>query len=206
MGNKQQSGKKTQRANQTNKKQEKEAVKLLGGESMESLKEDWCNVKNIPYDHENKKIIPKQDITKSSISKAEFRKLMSSDMCDKDLDALFALYDYDHDGTITWREYICVITLLMAGNVKDKVRLIFNCFDEDGNGVLDREEFEMAATRFSETKDNIKSFCDHIFTVCDENGDGEVSYKEFHTWVTTHQEEFEKFAGVLNILPDDPPQ
>jgi hypothetical protein len=38
---------------------------------------------------------------------------------------------------------------------------------------------------------------------CDENGDGEVSYKEFHTWVINNQDEFEKFAGVLNILPDE---
>lgn len=92
---------------------------------MENLKEDWCMVKNIAYQIENKRVIPSQDITKTCINKIEFKKLMSSDMSDKDLDALFSLYDYDHDGTITWREYICVITLLMAGSVKDKVRRMY---------------------------------------------------------------------------------
>lgn len=70
---------------------------------MENLKEDWCMVKNIAYQIENKRVIPSQDITKTCINKIEFKKLMSSDMSDKDLDALFSLYDYDHDGTITWR-------------------------------------------------------------------------------------------------------
>lgn len=100
---------------------------LVGGESMENLKEDWCMVKNIAYQIENKRVLPSVDITKTSITKTEFKKLMSADMSDKDLDALFSLYDYDHDGTITWREYICVITLLMAGSVKDKVRRTSSC-------------------------------------------------------------------------------
>lgn len=46
-------------------------------------------------------------------------------------------------------------------------QVIFNCFDEDGNGVLDREEFKMAATRFSDQKDNIDAFCNRVFAaVC----------------------------------------
>jgi len=173
----------------------------LSGESLENLKEDWCMVKNIPYQIQNKRVVPSQDISKTSITQKEFKKLMSSDMSDKDLESLFSLYDYDHDGTITWREYICVITLLMTGNTKEKIRLIFNCFDSDGNGVLDREEFKMAAQRFSSQSGSIDAFCDRVFFACDRNGDGDVSYKEFLEWVTSNQDEFEQFAGVLNILP-----
>eukprot|EP01126_Amoeba_proteus_P031442 TRINITY_DN3084_c0_g1_i1.p1 TRINITY_DN3084_c0_g1~~TRINITY_DN3084_c0_g1_i1.p1 ORF type:complete len:174 (-),score=25.60 TRINITY_DN3084_c0_g1_i1:120-641(-) len=171
---------------------------------MENLKEDWCIVKKIEYQTIDKKVVPSKDITKTSISKAEFKQLMSSDMTERDLDALFSLYDYDHDGTITWREYICVITLLMAGSTMEKVKLIFNCFDEDGNGVLTRDEFRSAALKFSDAEDeNVGAFCDRVFKACDVNGDGEVSYKEFYTWVTGNQDEFDKFAGVLNILPAD---
>eukprot|EP01126_Amoeba_proteus_P046810 TRINITY_DN530_c0_g1_i2.p1 TRINITY_DN530_c0_g1~~TRINITY_DN530_c0_g1_i2.p1 ORF type:complete len:156 (-),score=42.41 TRINITY_DN530_c0_g1_i2:188-655(-) len=123
MGNKSASSKKgLVSRSQTDKKHEREAMKLLGGESMENLKEDWCRVKKIEYQTIDQKIVPSRDISKTSISKAEFKQLMSSDMTDRDLDALFSLYDYDHDGTITWREYICVITLLMAGSTMEKVK------------------------------------------------------------------------------------
>lgn len=37
-------------------------------------------------------------MTKTEISKEEFKKLMSQDMKEKDLEALFNLYDYDHNG------------------------------------------------------------------------------------------------------------
>jgi len=192
----------SQRGKQITRKKEQEALSLLSGESLESLKEDWCLVKNIPFKRQGIVVVPQTDITKTSINQLEFKKLMSSDMTESDLAALFALYDYDHDGTITWREYICVITLLMTGNTEEKVRLVFNCFDDDGNGVLDKNEFKLAATRFSSQKDDIESFCNRVFAACDKNGDGQVSYREFYDWVTHNQEEFEKFAGVLNILPE----
>jgi hypothetical protein len=46
--------------------------------------------------------------------------------------------------------------------------VIFNCFDDDGNGVLSKEEFLKAAKRFSDTEKNIQAFSDRVFkAVCD---------------------------------------
>eukprot|EP01125_Pyxidicula_operculata_P016831 TRINITY_DN5831_c0_g2_i2.p1 TRINITY_DN5831_c0_g2~~TRINITY_DN5831_c0_g2_i2.p1 ORF type:complete len:133 (+),score=18.92 TRINITY_DN5831_c0_g2_i2:278-676(+) len=118
-----------------------------------------------------------------------------------DLESLFQLYDCDHSGTITWREYICVITLIMAGTIEDRVRLIFNCFDADGNGVLTKDEFKKAAKNFSDLNgDEIDDFTEKVFRECDKNGDKEVSYKEFHNWVISHQDSFTDLVGVLNIV------
>jgi len=189
-------------ANQTSSKKEKDASKLLGDESLESLKADWLIVKQIPFTKEKGKVVCDVDIAKTEINPAEFKKLMSSEMRDKDLEALFNLYDYNHDGTISWREYVCVIALIMAGNTKEKIKLIFNCFDEDGSGSLSREEFTLAAKRFCDMQSPEK-FTDQVFKACDENGDGSVSLKEFENWVKKNPEDFEKFVGVLNILPSE---
>jgi len=191
------------RPNQASSKREKGAIKLLGQDSLESLKVDWCTVKGIPYTTNNGRIVPSKDISKTEITPAEFKKLMSTDMREKDLESLFNLYDYDHNGTISWREYVCVIALIMAGNTKEKIRLIFNCFDEDGNGSLSKEEFQIAAGRFSDfgDKNATAAFTDRVFTACDADGDGTVTFKEFEAWVKKNPSDFERFVGVLNILP-----
>eukprot|EP01126_Amoeba_proteus_P045177 TRINITY_DN5048_c0_g1_i2.p1 TRINITY_DN5048_c0_g1~~TRINITY_DN5048_c0_g1_i2.p1 ORF type:complete len:143 (-),score=14.50 TRINITY_DN5048_c0_g1_i2:332-760(-) len=114
--------KKVGREKQTSKKREKEALKILEGDSLENLKEDWCSAKKIAYHMENGRVVSSVDINTTSINRNEFQNLMNADMSARDLDALFQLYDYDHDGTITWREYICVITLLLVGDTSEKVR------------------------------------------------------------------------------------
>jgi len=187
---------------QATSKREKGATKLLGMDSLENLKSDWLAVKGIAYTKENGRVIPANgfDVTKSEINRAEFTKLMNHEMRPKDIEALFNLYDYNHDGSISWREYVCVIALIMGGTTKEKVKLIFNCFDEDRSGTLSREEFNHAATRFCDLQ-SPELFTERIFKECDENGDGSVSLKEFTNWVNRNHQDFEKFVGVLNILP-----
>lgn len=74
------------------------------------------------------------------------------------------------DGTITWAEYICVISLILDGTLEERIKLIFNCFDEDGDGELTRAEFVTAAKRFSSSNTSIDSLVDSVFAVCDLNG------------------------------------
>jgi len=172
----------------------KKKDKILGSSALENLKEDWIKVKHVSS-------WSQIDPNTSSINRAEFKKLMSNTISDKDLDALFNLYDFNHDGNITWKEYTCVIALIMAGSVKEKIKLIFNCFDDNGDGVLSKEELELAAKKFSCWSDSdLKIFTTKIFQQCDVNNSGAISYKEFQNWVNTHPVEFEEFVGVLNIL------
>jgi len=56
---------------------------------------------------------------------------------------------------------------------------------------------------FSSKRDSSKLCLDQVFKACDENGDGSVSLKEFENWVKKNPEDFEKFVGVLNILPSE---
>jgi len=191
-------------SNLTSKQEERKASKLMG-ESLQNLQVDWCRVKGYKYTLRPNGTVTLEggrDISETSINLEEFGKLMTS-MDGDDLKALFNLYDYDHNGTITWREYICVITLIMKGSLKKKIRLIFNCFDEDQNGVLTKDEFLKAAKRFSDIQDDVEKFTDKVFKECDFNGDGQVDYSEFFRWVKMNKEAFEQLAGVLCILNVD---
>jgi len=186
------------------KQQERRAQKSMG-DSLTNLKVDWCKVKGYKYTvlpNGSLNIQGVKDLSNTSINMEEFGRLMTA-MNPDDLKALFNLYDCDHNGTITWREYICVITLIMNGSLEKKIRLIFNCFDDDGNGVLSKEEFKKAVERFSDTQGDVSEFTNRVFKECDANGDNEVSFQEFFSWVQTNKETFEQLAGVLCILNMD---
>jgi len=182
------------------KKAEKKAPKLIGQQAYEDLKADWCSVKGIKFvKKDDGTVVPQaKDFSTTSINKEQFSRLMSQ-MSPEDIDALFSLYDLDHDGAVMWKEYICIITLIMHGSIKDKIRLIFNTFDSDGNGFLSKEEFQTATTKFSDVE-NSNALSDKVFMECDKNHDGKVSFQEFCDWVQSNQEAFEKLVGVLNII------
>lgn len=138
--------------------------------------------------------------------------LFSSDFLEIGSPFLPPLLTIFQDGTITWAEYICVISLILDGTLEERIKLIFNCFDEDGDGELTKAEFITAAKRFSSSEQSIDTLVDSVFTVCDLNGiqflgrtdilsgDGKVTYSEFVAWQMTHPEEFKKFTGSVHIL------
>lgn len=46
------------------------------------------------------------------------------------------------DGYIDFVEYIAAISLLLKGEINQKLKWYFKLFDQDGNGKIDREELE----------------------------------------------------------------
>lgn len=80
------------------------------------------------------------------------------------------------------------------------MKLIFNCFDEDGNGTLSRDEFGAAAKRFSTRKEALDTFVNKVFKECDSNLDGKVTLSEFFHWQAKYPQDFEDFVGTINIL------
>jgi len=165
------------------------------GLAIEDLKNDWAKIKGVPA--------ASIKWQKTNITLTEFTLLMDPSWEKRELEALFYLYDFNHDNTITWKEYICVCALIMAGSVKDKMRLIFNCFDEDGNGTLSRDEFLSAAKRFSSRQDSLDPFVDKVFRACDADGDNKVTLEEFMNWQESCTKDFDEFVGTINILKRD---
>jgi len=119
---------------------QQKATSLLSP-AMEDLQKDWAKAIDTPLHKINWK--------KTEANYAQFAKLMDSNWDDKDLKAVFALYDFDGNCKISWKEYICVCALIMGGTADDKIKLLFATFDDDGNGELSKKEFTRACKEFS---------------------------------------------------------
>lgn len=46
------------------------------------------------------------------------------------------------DGYIDFVEYIAAISLLLKGEINQKLKWYFKLFDQDGNGKIDKDEME----------------------------------------------------------------
>lgn len=56
-------------------------------------------------------------------------------------DLFFDLF-YLQDGYIDFVEYIAAISLLLKGEINQKLKWYFKLFDQDGNGKIDKDELE----------------------------------------------------------------
>uniref|UniRef100_G3QCL5 Guanylate cyclase activator 1d n=1 Tax=Gasterosteus aculeatus TaxID=69293 RepID=G3QCL5_GASAC len=66
------------------------------------------------------------------------------------VDQVFLTFDMDGDGYIDFVEYIAAISLMLKGEINQKLKWYFKLFDQDGNGKIDKEELE---TIFTEVQD-----------------------------------------------------
>ena len=49
-------------------------------------------------------------------------------------------FDEDRDGSVSVQEFVTAIGIMCNGSMKDKLRFVFNMYDADGNGTLDKDE------------------------------------------------------------------
>jgi len=160
----------------------------LDHQELEEIKKDWL------------KVVKADDTKGTSVGFAQFKQLMQN-LPDKDLKAIYTLYDQDHSGSISWTEYICVIVRLMTGSVQEKVRLVFDAIDEDGNSQLSKEEVKTAIKKFNQ--DGIADstqFVDNLFKIYDVNKDKKISFLEFMEFVKKDPNAFALLVGTFNPL------
>lgn len=80
------------------------------------------------------------------IDKAEFQKAMlfrDSSL----LEQIFRVFDTDHDGTISFSEFIsCLSTFSSKGTPEEKLRLSFQIYDVNGDNYIDKAELRGLVT------------------------------------------------------------
>jgi len=163
------------------------AKNRVGKTTIQKLQEDWkgvagANVKGITLE--------------------QFKKLMNQ-MSHEDLVSLFTLYDIDHNGYISWQEYVCTVTLVMDGTIDEKLDLIFNAFDENRDGTISREEFEKAVKLFYQPNDRgtplTDAFIKAAFDACDADNSNTITKTEFRQFLDRDQQTFADVCGILAI-------
>ena len=54
---------------------------------------------------------------------------------------MFAVVDMDKNGYISFREFLDMMIIFAKGTAEDKVKLMFNMYDIDQVGKLNRQDF-----------------------------------------------------------------
>lgn len=54
----------------------------------------------------------------------------------------FHLFDQDKSGTVDFREFCCALSLICLSGNNEKVRFVFDLFDLDRDGYLNKTEIE----------------------------------------------------------------
>ncbi|KJE89612.1 diacylglycerol kinase 1 [Capsaspora owczarzaki ATCC 30864] len=55
---------------------------------------------------------------------------------------LFEMFDADKSGTVSFKELVVSASVLESGSTEEKLRFLFKVYDEDSNGVLEKEELD----------------------------------------------------------------
>lgn len=102
---------------------------------------------------------------------------------------VFNTFDQDHNGSISFEEFVIGLSVLSRGTLTEKLQWAFNLYDINGDGLITREEmldivsaiYEMMG-KFAEPcidEHTAKEHVERVFQKMDLNGDGVISVEEF---------------------------
>ncbi|XP_066501378.1 guanylate cyclase activator 1d [Hoplias malabaricus] len=121
------------------------------------------------------------------------------------VDQIFYTFDMDGDGYIDFVEYIAAVSLLLKGEINQKLKWYFKLFDQDGNGKIDKDELETIFTaiqditrKYDIVPEDIVSL---IFEKIDVSGEGELTLQEFIEGAKGHPEIMKMLKKMMDLTP-----
>ena len=84
----------------------------------------------------------RSDILECELTQEEFADAMSLKKDSLFVEQMFQLIDEDGNGFISFREFLNMIVIFAKGNPEDKIKLMFDMYDIDRSGELDKNEFK----------------------------------------------------------------
>lgn len=81
-------------------------------------------------------------------------------------EGVFQLFDADRSGQIDVREFMISLTNFAGTSKDDKLKFAFMIFDEDGNGVITKQEASKAVTFFSSHSEKSTCYCYLLYFCC----------------------------------------
>lgn len=100
--------------------------------------------------HESRALVAKfraADPDNNGLTLEQFSKVTGTFLASKttsDPAAIFAIFDTALSGRVTLREFLCGYAILCKGTTDTRIRYIFNMFDTDDEGVLNRKQLTAA--------------------------------------------------------------
>uniref|UniRef100_A0A3B3QIN9 Guanylate cyclase activator 1C n=1 Tax=Paramormyrops kingsleyae TaxID=1676925 RepID=A0A3B3QIN9_9TELE len=119
------------------------------------------------------------------------------------VDQVFLTFDMNGDGYIDFVEYIAAVSLLLKGEINQKLKWYFKLFDQDGNGKIDKDELE---TIFKAIQDITRSYdfppeeiVNLIYEKIDVKGEGELTLEEFISGAKGHPDIMEMLTKMMDL-------
>ncbi|XP_024859319.1 guanylyl cyclase-activating protein 3, partial [Kryptolebias marmoratus] len=109
------------------------------------------------------------------------------------------------DGYIDFVEYIAAVSLLLKGEINQKLKWYFKLFDQDGNGKIDKEELETIFTAIQDITRNRDIDPEEIVTLIferiDVKGEGEMTLEEFIEGAREHPDIMDMLKNLMDLTP-----
>jgi len=94
---------------------------------------------------------------------------------------IFQLFDREKVGQLDIREFMVSISNFTNASKEEKLKFAFMIFDEDGNGVITKQELIkiLKSNHMAKTDQEVMRKAETIMAQCDKDGDGVISFEEF---------------------------
>ena len=114
------------------------------------------------------------------IDYTEFCEIMQIDPAPQ-VEKLFQMFDRDRSGQIDVREFLIGLSNFTGAGKDDKLKFAFMVFDEDGNGVITKQELVkiLKANHMATNESEVARKAETIMSQADKEGDGVVSFDDF---------------------------
>lgn len=133
-------------------------------------------------------------VMRTSLSKKEFAEALGMTADSLFVKQMFNCVDKDNDGRISFQEFLDTVVLFSRGKTDNKLRIIFDMCDHDGNGVIDKNEFtrmmrslvDIAKTN-SMTEDEVMELIDGMFASAGLHNKEELTYPDFKRMMSEYR-------------------
>lgn len=132
---------------------------------------------------------------------------------------LFKYLDTDQSGSLCFSELVCGMSMLLRGELKEKLSLLFHMYDNEGTnsrvlcarsapvltyastgkGQIPVSELIHVVKTSNPALAKIVDVAEQIATVLDINGDQEVSCEEFISSLNSNPKLYDAFANCVSV-------
>ena len=116
-----------------------------------------------------------------------------------DLSKLFEMFDFDHDGQISFEEFQHVLLNVKSNEIKEnEIKDIFNSLDTDKNGKIDYTEFLASCLekKIYLNKDRLHE----AFSVFDKDNDGVMTKEDIMTVLQLKNDDNKELDKIIKII------
>lgn len=136
-------------------------------------------------------------VMRTSLSKKEFAEALGMKSDSLFVKQMFNCVDKDNDGRISFQEFLDTVVLFSRGKTENKLRIIFDMCDNDGNGVIDKQELtkmlrslvDIAKTN-SMTEDQVMELIQGMFAATGLDNKEELTYDDFKLMMREYRGDF----------------